>query len=102
MRALYIFLILFCGPPGWIIAAIIYFARKSSADQQRNRETMIEAAYISSGRTPPAKPEPGIDMSHWSDKDRAAYLAKNRQPANEPTGLDLAHARHLRREGRSQ
>ena len=80
------FILILCGPLGWIIAAIIYFGRKNAAEQARTRETIMAAAYISSGRTPPARPLP--DMSRWSKRDSDAYLAANPQPAGAVTDLD--------------
>lgn len=64
--------LLLCGPPGWIVMAIIHFGRKNAASQQYSRQAAFDAAYIASGRTPPAKPLP--DMSRLSERQRTAYF----------------------------
>lgn len=57
MPLIYFILIVFCGPPGWIIAAIIYYGRSNRREQQRTRQVTLDAAYIASGRTPPTRAE---------------------------------------------
>jgi hypothetical protein len=77
---------------GWVGALVwaCTYVRNHRAEQQRT----IDAAYIASGRTPPAKLP---DMSRWSLKDTQAYLAQHPQPVPEVTDLDRMHARAIGR-----